>query len=103
MSEDIKRHVKVYVRVFIALAVLTVVTVAVAEIEWSTGLAIIVGLMIAGHKASLVALFFMHLSSEKKLIYSTLLITVLFFFVLLFLPLLTSMDTYDTPEPIYQP
>jgi len=35
---------------------------------------------------------FMHLSHEKQAIYGTILLTFLFFFLLLFLPLLTHLD-----------
>ena len=51
-----------------------------------------IALMIAVVKASLVALFFMHLSAEKRLIYWVLSLTVAFFFFLLFIPLLTAFD-----------
>ena len=58
----------------------------------STWAAIVVALFIASIKATLVASFFMHLISEKKLIYSVLILTVVFFLVLLFVPLWTSVS-----------
>lgn len=66
--EEIRKHVKVYVMVFGALAVLTVVTVAVSWLDMPMLPALIVALLIAGVKASLVALYFMHLVSEKQVI-----------------------------------
>jgi cytochrome c oxidase subunit 4 len=84
--EAISRHVRIYVGVFVALAFLTVVTVAVSYLHLPVASAVIVALVIATVKAGLVALFFMHLSWEKAIIYSILLLTVIFFVVLLVLP-----------------
>ena len=55
-------------------------------------LAIALALFIATIKGSLVACFFMHLISEKKLIIWVLILTVAFFFVLLLVPMWTSMS-----------
>ena len=85
-QEEIKKQVKVYVGVFLALAVLTVLTVAVSYLHLPLIPAIIVELAIATFKGSLVAGFFMHLFHEKPLISWILLLTVIFFFVLLIIP-----------------
>ena len=45
----------------------------------------------------MVAAVFMHLSHEKKWIYGSLILTVGFFIVLMFVPLFTTMDTIGTP------
>lgn len=87
---EVKKHVKVYVRVFSALAVLTVLTVAVSYLHLPILWAVVIALVIAAFKGSLVAAFFMHLFSEKKIIYVILLVTVFFFLALLFLPVLSS-------------
>ena len=88
MSEDIKHHIPIYRNVFIALLVLTVATVGVSYIHFSYAwLGLLVGLLIAAVKGFLVASEFMHLKDEKKWIYGTLFLTVIFFFVLLFMPL----------------
>ena len=50
---------------------------------------------IATVKASLVACYFMHLISEKKLIYFVLVLTVAFFVALLLLPVVTSLDPVE--------
>ena len=60
-------------------------------------IAITVALIIAATKGSMVAGVFMHLSHEKKWIYGALLLTVLFFIVLMFVPLFTVMDGIGTP------
>ena len=90
--EDIKKHVKVYIMVFAALMVLTVVTVGVAYLALAVPLAITVALIIATVKGSLVASYFMHLVSEKSPIYWTLLVTAAFFLVLMFVPLFAMLD-----------
>jgi cytochrome c oxidase subunit IV len=90
--EDIRSHVAVYYKVFAALLVLTVVTVSVSYLHLATREAIVVALAIAGLKASLVALFFMHLSNERKLIYYALLLTAVFFLFLMIIPLATNLD-----------
>lgn len=77
-AEEIKKHVRVYMIVFAALAVLTIVTVAVAYLHLSIIPALIVALFIAAIKGTLVASYFMHLISEKKVIYLTLIMTAAF-------------------------
>lgn len=91
--EHIRSHLAFYKNIFWALIVLTVVTVAVSFIPFPhQALDISVGLFIAMVKAALVALFFMHLSSEKQLIYRVLVFTVFFAAGLIFLCLLAYWD-----------
>ena len=54
-SSDIKNHIKVYLYVFGALAILTVLTVAASYLKLSDGEAILLALTIASVKGSLVA------------------------------------------------
>ena len=83
---NVRTHVKAYIIVFAALLGLTALTVSVAMLHLSTGEAVIIALFIASIKGSLVACFFMHLLSEKRLIPILLAFTVFFFFALLLLP-----------------
>ena len=69
-------NVGLYVKVFAALMVLTVVTVAISKIHLPRPQAIGLGLFVALIKASLVGALFMHLWGENKLIHRTLWITV---------------------------
>ena len=85
-AEEIKKHVRVYIAVFAALAVLTIVTVAVSYLHLPTPKAIAVALTVAAVKGALVAAYFMHLVSERKIIFSILLLTAFFLAVLLWLP-----------------
>lgn len=85
--EEIRREMKIYIGVFVMLAILTGATVAARfTLHLSMAGTIAVALFIACVKGSLVAAFFMHLINEKKLIYSILLLTVVFFAALLWLP-----------------
>jgi len=91
-SEDIQKHVRKYVVVFVALLALTLVTVAVSYLDLSKTGAIVVALIIATVKGSLVATYFMHLISEKRMIYMSLILTAVFFAVLMGLPLFHHAD-----------
>lgn len=88
--EDIDHHVRIYMRVFAALIVLTVVTVGASMIELSPGPALALGLFIAMVKGSLVACYFMHLISEKKLILWVMALSMAFFFFELLIPMITE-------------
>ena len=91
-TESIQEHIRVYLMVFGALAVLTVVTVLASYLDVSTSEGIFLALIIASVKASLVAGYFMHLITEKNTIIWILILTVVFFFVMLFLPLVSYTD-----------
>jgi cytochrome c oxidase subunit 4 len=86
-AEDIKKETRVYILVFVALAALTLVTVGISYLDLGVGAGIALALFIAAIKGSLVAAYFMHLLSERKLIYAVLILTLVFFVGLLFLPL----------------
>ena len=85
-EEELKKHVRVYISVFVALMFLTVLTVTLSYLHLSVLGEIIVALVIATIKASLVALYFMHLISEQRIIVSVLALTAFFFLFLLAIP-----------------
>ena len=91
---DIDKHVRIYITVFVVLMVLTIVTVAVSRFHLPVPIAVSVALIVATIKGSLVACYFMHLISEKKLIYAVLALTAVFFVALLALPAFTVHDGY---------
>jgi cytochrome c oxidase subunit IV len=93
-AADIDRHVKVYITVFVALMVLTIITVAISRYHLPVAMAVTVALLVATIKGSLVACYFMHLISEKKLIIAVLALTAFFFVALLTLPVVTVHDGY---------
>lgn len=74
--DDHAPNVKLYLGVFLALMVLTFVTVWISHFHLEKHEAIALGLAVATVKASLVAAVFMHLWGEKKLIFYTLGLTV---------------------------
>ena len=85
-----------YRKVFIYLLIGTTLTVWASYMDFNVGDsmagAIFVGLTIAIIKGYLVAANFMHLNSERKLIYWILLLTVFFLALLLFIPLLWNIN-----------
>jgi len=91
-AADIDRHVRVYITVFASLMVLTIVTVGVSRFHFPVPIAVSLALLVATIKGSLVACYFMHLISEKKLIIAIMALTVVFFLVLVALPILTVSD-----------
>ncbi len=95
---DIDKHVRVYITVFVALMILTIITVAISYLDLATPIAVTVALLVAIVKGSLVACYFMHLISEKKLIYAVLVLTAAFFVALLALPVLTHSNGYWIPQ-----
>ena len=93
-AADIDRHVKVYITVFVALMILTVVTVAISRFHPPVAIAETIALLVATIKGSLVACYFMHLISEKKLILAVLLVTAAMFLPLLALPVITHRNGF---------
>ena len=93
-AEELREHMSGYIKIGAALLVLTLVTVGVSYIEFnSLFMTLFVGLLIATIKGSLVACYFMHLLDEKSMIYWILAITVVFFAVLMIVPIITDFDS----------
>ena len=94
-NHDVSKDIRGYLIVFGSLIIGTILTVWASKIhfgaEGSNTANIVVALVIACTKAFLVAGYFMHLISEKKLIYSVLAFTGFFFAGLMYLTL-WSMD-----------
>tara|TARA_B100001996_G_scaffold311098_1_gene252983 strand:+ start:713 stop:1081 length:369 start_codon:yes stop_codon:yes gene_type:complete len=95
-------HIQVYRNVFLALLVLTGFTVGASYFEFGgiVWLAIGVGLAIAFVKGYLVAANFMHLNNEKPFIYMTLIITLICFVILFFMPTMWHNDGLHSPDHI---
>lgn len=90
--ESIKKNVRSYWMIGLALYVFTVITVAVNQIHLAVPFAITLALIVASIKGTMVAAVFMHLNHEKAWIYGSLVLTVAFFVVLMFLPVLSIAD-----------
>lgn len=99
-AAEVKKSVRTYVTVFVALMILTMITVAASSLEVGVGLGVAIALCIAIAKGSMVAAVFMHLSHEKQWIYGSLILTVVFFLALMFIPVFTTIDTPGTPTTV---
>src|SRR5215471_14996850 len=93
-AADIDKQVRIYITVFVALMALTIITVAISRLHLPVPMAVTVALLVAIIKGSLVACYFMHLISEKKLIYWVLAITAFFFAALMILPAFTHSNGF---------
>ena len=93
-AEHVHREVRRYVLVFAGLLIGTVVTVGAYYLHFtSVAVTVAVALFIASVKAFLVAGFFMHLISEKKMIYGILAATVFFVVGLMYLTVWSMQPT----------
>lgn len=97
---------KTYTIVFLLLLVLTVITVAVAYYNFGGLVNLVLALGIATVKATLVALYFMHVRYSGRLIQITLVTSLLFLALLMFGTLMdvwtrTSV-THPEQEPNYE-
>ena len=91
--EQLKKDIRVYLLIFGALLAGTVLTVWLYYIHIpNVKLTIAIALLVASVKSFLVAGYFMHLLSEKKVIYATLATTAFFFVALMGLTLWSMND-----------
>ena len=97
--DDVKKSVKTYFVIFGALMALTIITVGVSYVHLPIAFAVIVALVVATIKGSLVAMYFMHLLHERKVIYWVLMLTVVFFIFMMFVPLLTNSNKIPGTTP----
>lgn len=84
--EHVMKEVRKYWIVFGALAAFTIITVGISYLHLPVWAAVTLALIVASIKASMVAAVFMHLISEKKVIYAVLVLTVFFFGVMIWGP-----------------
>jgi cytochrome c oxidase subunit 4 len=91
--EEIKNTVRNYLKVLGVLVVGTIVTVAASYIHFdSMAMTVGLALLIASVKAGFVALYFMHLIDERKIIYQLLGLTTFFFIGLMAITIWASGD-----------
>ncbi|MEP6956176.1 MAG: cytochrome C oxidase subunit IV family protein [Chthoniobacterales bacterium] len=92
-DHDVSKHVNKYLMVGGVLLGCTLLTVFLSYVNFGSHKAnMAVGMLLATFKAGLVAAIFMHLSSERKLIYRVLIFTAFFVFALFWL---TYLHWYD--------
>jgi caa(3)-type oxidase subunit IV len=102
-QEAIRKSIRTYVMIGVALFVFTAITVAVNQVHLAVPFAITVALVIATTKGSMVASVFMHLSHERKWIYGALILTVIGFILVMALPALTMADHIGTSIHVAAP
>lgn len=83
--DDVSKHIRGYLIIGGTLLIGTILTVLASYVDLGHHWNIVLALVIATVKASLVALFFMHLISERTMIYTVLGFTAFFFVGLMFL------------------
>lgn len=93
--QELKKHVRGYWIVFGTLLVLTAISVRIAYFHLPIHYAILIAMIVATTKGTLVAGYFMHLFSEKKLIIGVLALTMFFFVVLMVIPALVDVEALD--------
>jgi cytochrome c oxidase subunit 4 len=81
-GHDTSAEVRIYLMIFGALAVLTLLTVGVAYMNLPHAAGVVIALVIAACKVYLIAAFFMHLRGEGKLINWSIAVCVLLVLVL---------------------
>lgn len=91
-SDDVSKHIRGYLIIGGTLIIGTVLTVLASYVDLGHHWNIVLALVIATVKASLVALYFMHLISEKQLIYTVLGVTAFFFLGLMFITISAYHD-----------
>lgn len=75
--DELNKANKSYGAIYIILIVFTVLTVAASQLKMGRIPVILTALSIAGVKAVLIALYYMHLRYEKPLIYGIVLVGIL--------------------------
>jgi caa(3)-type oxidase subunit IV len=92
-AHNVAKHVRKYLLVGATLITFTAITVWLSYVDFGTIKAnVAVAMVVATFKAALVAAIFMHLSSEKRLIYRILVFTAFFVIGLFFLTYLAWYD-----------
>ncbi|MBI5648646.1 MAG: cytochrome C oxidase subunit IV family protein [Ignavibacteriae bacterium] len=83
-AENFDAIKKSYFKVFLALLVLTALTVAVTTLHFGDTMNIVVGVVIAALKAALVVAIFMHLKFDNPRLRYFVTVPVAFFLILVF-------------------
>ena len=84
-EEDIRETgFRIYVLVWLVLVILTGITLSAAGMEWR-GWTVLIALIIAGTKSGLVLNYFMHLKSERLMIFKVIIPLVMALFLVFIL------------------
>ena len=109
-THDIAKQVKLYKIIGAVLIAGTIITVMASNIHLGIILGIIVAVIIATVKGTLVAGYFMHLFSERRMIYGVLALTAAFIVVMIGLLLFSTGDqqghhngAFNVPQKFAEP
>jgi caa(3)-type oxidase subunit IV len=93
VAHNVAKHIRGYMLVGVTLIVFTAITVGLSYINFGTmKVNVGIAMLVATFKAGLVAAIFMHLKSEKRMIYRILMFTAFFVLGLFFLTYLAWYD-----------
>ncbi len=93
VAHNVAKHIRGYMMVGATLITFTAITVFLSYVNFGTMKAnVAVAMLVATFKAGLVAAIFMHLKSEKRMIYRILMFTAFFVLGLFFLTYLAWYD-----------
>jgi caa(3)-type oxidase subunit IV len=91
--DDVSKHIRGYLKIGGILLFGTLLTVALSYVDFGSMKAnVAIAMLVATVKATLVGLVFMHLASERKIIYRVLIFTAIFVMGLFWL---TYLHWYD--------
>jgi len=100
---DVKRHLRQHIIIAVGLALGSLMTLWTSQTNFgSFSLNVAITLGIAAIQAFMVAAFFMHLLSEKKLIYCFLVFTAVFFVVMIGVTFWARMPDNVVHYQLYQ-
>ena len=102
-AEHVQRQVRTYFFVFLSLLVLTIVTVLVSRLELPVVIGVMVALIVASMKGTLVAGIFMHLFSDRfPIVIQVLIFSSFFFVVMIALFLFGYFDTFASNRAVVE-
>jgi len=93
---DVQKHVKTYVTILVSLIVMTLVTVIITQRVEAIPVRLTLAVTFALLQGFLSVSYLMHLNAERKFVIWVLVLTVVFFFALILIPLLTVSDSIST-------
>ena len=109
-GHDIAKQVRLYKIIGAILIAGTIITVMASNVHLGIILGIVVALIIAGVKGTLVVGYFMHLFDERRLIYGVLALTAVFIVVMIGLLLFATGDqqgrhggAFNVPQRFAEP
>ena len=99
-KHNLQKDISKYKKIYIGLLFCTVITVAISYLNVPIGVAVVLALLVATFKASLVAGTFMHLIHEKLTVVGILIFSFFCFLSLIMLIIFSQYSVFDGLEYI---